>query len=177
MDLTPDQRGYGLDASCLKFLNYEKIKTETLLDDSGSIVHAPLSEYEYACEDADLTLRLHKHLKPLVKEQQLENPFMSVDMPLVPVLSKMEQDGIYIDAELLKSFSEELGSKAKELQEKIYGIAGEEFNINSPKQLQVILYEKLKIHEELGIKNIKKTKSGLSTDVSVFRETFSTPFT
>ena len=148
--LTPDQRGYGLDASCLKFLNYEKIKTETLLDDSGSIVHAPLSELtEYACEDADLTLRLHKHLKPLVKEQQLENPFMSVDMPLVPVLSKMEQDGIYIDAELLKNFSEELGSKAKELQEKIYGIAGEEFNINSPKQLQVILYEKLKFTKNL----------------------------
>ena len=135
--LSPDQRGYGLDDCCLKFLNYEKIKLILLLDDKGSIVHAELSALtEYACEDADLTLRLYKHLNKLVKEAKLEKPYSEIDTPLVPVLAKMEQDGIYIDKKMLEDFSVELGEKAAELQKKIYDIAGEEFNINSPKQFK-----------------------------------------
>ena len=169
--ITPDQRSYSLDDSCLKFLNYEKIKTETLLDDKGSIVHADINSLaEYACEDADLTLRLYNYLNKKVKEMGLDSAYTKIDAPLVPVLAKMEQDGIFIDKKMLEDFSIELGEKADTLKKSIYEIAGEEFNINSPKQLQVILFENLKIHEELGIKNIKKTKSGFSTDVSVLEK-------
>ena len=82
----------------------------------------------------------------------------------------MEKAGIYIDPKILESLSDELNIKATDLEKKITELAGESFNIKSPKQLQVILYDKLKVHEQLGIKRIKKTKSGYSTDVSVLEK-------
>jgi DNA polymerase-1 len=96
--------------------------------------------------------------------------YENVDMPLVPVLADMERNGVWVDSAVLGGLSASLGAEAEALTRAIYELAGEEFNINSPKQLGVILFEKLKIHDELGIKYIKKTQNGYSTDVSVLEK-------
>lgn len=168
--LNSTERSHGLDACVLRHLNYEKIKTSALLKTSGNQATwtADLKQIaEYACEDADFTLRLWQALAPQLEQLGLGHVFWNVEMPLVPVLAQMEQAGIYVDAAALDVFSQQLDVKAKELTATIYQEAGEEFNINSPKQLQVILFEKLKVHEQVGAKRLKKTKSGYSTDVSV----------
>ena len=165
------ERSHGLDACCLRYLNYRKIKTENLLGESGSMLDSNLEELsQYACEDADLCLQLYRALEPMLQASELLNVFENVEMPLVPLLARIERSGIFVDTEVLEKLSWELEQKAKELESKIFELAGEEFNIRSPKQLQVILYDKLKIHEELGIKRLKKTKSGFSTDVSVLEQ-------
>ncbi len=174
--LDATERSHSLDECCLRYLNLSKIPTSELLDTSGSMLSAPLEKLsEYACEDADYTLQLYLHLKPLLEQAGANSVFTSIEMPLVPVLARMEQEGIYIDIDKLGDISNLLAQRAQELEAEIHGLAGEEFNINSPKQLQVILFEKLKIHEELGLKRLKKTKTGYSTDVSVLEQMESHP--
>ncbi|MFW7379501.1 MAG: DNA polymerase I [Oligoflexus sp.] len=169
--LDSSERSHKLDACCLRYLNYEKVKTQTILADHKSMLEADLpSLKDYACEDADLTLRLYEYLLERLAGEDLLEPFEKIEMPLVPVLAKIEQTGIFVDTKILEDLSWQLGNRADELEAKICEMAGEKFNIKSPKQLQVILYEKLKIHEELGIKRLKKTKSGFSTDVSVLEK-------
>jgi len=113
---------------------------------------------------------LYQELMPLIKAEGMERLLEDIEIPLLPVLADMEQRGVYLDAEFLAEYSIELGEKLDKLTGGIYELAGEEFNINSPKQLQVILFEKLKVHERLGVKRIKKTKSGFSTDESVLSQ-------
>jgi DNA polymerase-1 len=109
----------------------------------------------YAAEDADITLRLHQAIWPLVeKTPELVSIFKDIECPLIPVLAKMEQTGALIDPELLHIQSSEIGAKLQELEIKAHETAGESFNLSSPKQLQVILFEKL----ELPV--IKKTPKG-----------------
>ena len=121
---------------------------------------------EYAAEDADITLRLHEKLWPeLVAEENLQKVFEDIELPLVPVLTKIERQGALIDAGLLNKQSAELEKTIAELEKKAYDIAGEEFNIGSPKQLGVILFDKLN-HPV-----IKKTKTGaVSTAEDVLQE-------
>lgn len=165
------ERLHNLDECCLRYLHEVKIKTEELLDASGSMLNAPLEQLsEYACEDADYTLRLYEVLWPRMERDELVPVFEEIEMPLVPVLALMEQTGIHVDAEILRQISDRLSLRAQELEQKIHEMAGESFNINSTKQLQQILFEKLKIHEELGLKRLKKTKTGYSTDVSVLEQ-------
>ena len=164
-------RTHKLDACCERYLNHKKIPTSDLLGKTGTMVDVPVDKLcTYACEDADFTFRLYLMFKPLIKEKALEDIFHDLEMPLIPIIAKMEQEGVYIDAKNLQKQSVALGQRKDELQTQIYEIAGEEFNIQSPKQLQHILFEKLAIHEELGIKRLKKTKSGYSTDVSVLEK-------
>lgn len=168
--LDANTRYHNLDACCLKYLNYEKIKTTSLIGELGeiSMLAADLNELcTYACEDADLTLRLFRYMQPKLSETGLDMVFRDVEMPLVPVLAGMERRGIYIDREHLRELDVRLAEMVNSLEDRIYELAGEEFNINSPKQLGNILFERLKIHEQLGIKYLKKTKSGYSTDESV----------
>lgn len=109
----------------------------------------------YAAEDADITLRLHQAIWPLVeKTPELVSIFKDIECPLIPVLAKMEQTGALIDPELLHAQSSEIAAKLQELEIKAHEVAGESFNLSSPKQLQVILFEKL----ELPV--IKKTPKG-----------------
>ena len=120
----------------------------------------------YAAEDADVTLQLHLKMWP--KLQKNEGPlriFNEIEMPLVPVLSRVERNGVKIDPAVLHAHSQEIAKRLVELEQKAYDIAGEEFNLSSPKQLQTILFEKQ------GIKPLKKTPGGApSTSEEVLEE-------
>ncbi|MGB7575729.1 MAG: DNA polymerase I [Thermodesulfobacteriota bacterium] len=116
---------------------------------------------DYSCEDADVTLQLSHLLFPKLKEDGFKELFDQVEMPLVMVLAKMEMDGVKIDLDLLQEYSKEIETQLQQKMERIYGLAGEDFNINSSKQLGKILFEKLKLPV------VKRTKTGPSTDVEV----------
>lgn len=170
------ERTHNLDACCLRYLDFIKTPTSDLLGPSGSMLEADLNQLSsYACEDADYTLRLLHVLRPLLEEKNLMSVFFDIEMPLVPILAQMEQHGVFVDKEHLEKLSVRLEGRIHELTDEIYKLAGEEFNIRSTKQLQHILFEKLKIHEELGVKRLKKTKTGFSTDNSVLEQLSSHP--
>ena len=116
---------------------------------------------DYSCEDADVTLQLSHLLFPKLKEDGFKELFDQVEMPLVMVLAKMEMNGVKIDLDLLQEYSKEIETQLQQKMERIYGLAGEDFNINSSKQLGKILFDKLKLPV------VKKTKTGTSTDVEV----------
>jgi len=116
---------------------------------------------DYSCEDADVTLQLAHLLFPKLKEGGLKDLFDEVEMPLVVVLAKMEMNGVKIDLDLLLEYSKEIEIQLQQKIERIYGLAGEVFNINSSQQLAKILFDKLKLPV------VKKTKTGYSTDVDV----------
>jgi DNA polymerase-1 len=163
-------REHGLDACALRHLGILKIPTSDLIGLRGEIpmTDVPLEKIaEYAIEDAEVTIRLHDQFMPGIRKLGLGKVLHEIEMPLVPILASMEQTGIRVDADELARISDQLATEAARLEKKIHELAGEEFNINSTKQLQHILFEKLKVHEELGVKRLKKTKSGYSTDVSV----------
>ena len=116
---------------------------------------------DYSCEDADVTLQLSHLLFPKLKEEGFQDLFDRVEMPLVTVLAKMEMNGVKIDLDLLQEYSKEIETQLQQKTERIYGLAGEVFNINSSQQLGKILFDKLKLPV------LKKTKTGASTDVEV----------
>ena len=120
----------------------------------------------YAAEDADITLRLHQALSPKLKETgKLESVYREIDLPLVPVLSRMEQRGTLISASTLRQHSQELAERMAELEKEAHEVAGESFNLGSTKQLQAILYDKF------GLRVIKKTPKGApSTAEPVLQE-------
>ncbi|MEA1079730.1 DNA polymerase I [Marinobacter qingdaonensis] len=120
----------------------------------------------YAAEDADITLRLHQTLKPLLEQTgRLASVYRDIDLPLVPVLSRMEQRGALINASTLRRHSQELAERMAELEQEAHEVAGETFNLGSPKQLQSIFYEKM------GLPVIKKTPKGApSTAEPVLQE-------
>ncbi|HOI30140.1 MAG TPA: DNA polymerase I [Melioribacteraceae bacterium] len=160
--IDPDQK-HGMDDLSEKYLNYRPIP---LLDLIGSkktpekiFEVDPSRLSDYSCEDADITFRLYELMKPVLKKEGLEKVAYEIEFPLAPVLEDMERTGIRIDTKSLELFSEDLQVKLDEYSEKIYGFAGETFNINSTQQLQKILFEKLKLPPTT------KTKTGYSTDV------------
>jgi DNA polymerase-1 len=119
---------------------------------------------DYACEDADFTLRLKNLFEPQLEEHGLDGLFQELEMPLVPVLARMEANGIRIDVPFFETMNERLETDLSGLREGIVELAGEEFNLNSTPQLRGILFDKL------GLPVIKKTKTGPSTDASVLEE-------
>lgn len=119
---------------------------------------------EYACEDADMTWRLKEVFDGRLREQALEALLEDVEMPLLPVLARMEEAGVAIDVEHFAVLQRGIEAQLETLSARIFELAGESFNINSPKQLQVILFDKL------GLPFIRKTKTGYSTDVDVLEE-------
>jgi DNA polymerase-1 len=119
---------------------------------------------DYACADADMTLRLIELLSTRLHEQGLWQLFSEVEMPLVPVLMSMERNGVALDSNLLKQLSHRLGEKLLTLKAEIYNNVGHQFNINSPRQLSSVLFE------ELRLPSGRKTKSGYSTEASILEE-------
>ncbi len=117
-----------------------------------------------SCEDADTAYKSKEKLEPILKEDGLIELFHKVEIPLIEVLSDMERNGVKIDEPFLRDMSKRLDGELNRLTERIYFIAGIEFNINSPKQLQDVLFERLKL------KPAKRTKTGLSTDVEVLQQ-------
>jgi DNA polymerase-1 len=116
---------------------------------------------DYSCGDADVTLQLSHLLLPKLEEEGLKDLYYQMELPLAIVLAKMEMNGVKIDIDLLQEFSKEIETQLQQKMERIYGLAGEVFNINSSQQLGKILFDKLKLSV------IKKTKTGYSTDVDV----------
>ncbi len=158
-----------MDELSQKYLDYTPIPITKLIGEGKkqkSMADIPAEEvYEYACEDADITLRLYEILKDRLAEDELGEIAMEVDFPLIAVLAEMEEKGIKVDTGKLEAFSEELLSDLQDLQAQIYEKAGEEFNVNSPQQLGQILFEKL------GLPSGKKTKTGrYSTSESVLSD-------
>ncbi len=161
--LNPDQK-HGMDDLAEKYLGYKPISYSELVGEKKNAVNIFETNLEqlssYAAEDADITYRLYLNLKEKLSKENLEKIAYEIEFPLVPVLEDMEYEGIKIDRETLNSFSKDLQKMIDEYTEKIYKLAGKEFNINSPKQLQEILYD------DLGLKTGKKTKTGFSTNAS-----------
>ena len=157
--IQPELR-HNMDYMASTLLNYTTIHIEEIIGAKGKNQKnmrdlSPNDVYEYACEDADVTLKLKHILADKLKEKECEELFYNIEMPLVPVLTKMEYDGVCLDTESLKEsakrFTEELINIEKEITE----LAGQEFNISSPKQVGEILFDKMKIVEKP-----KKTKTG-----------------
>ena len=151
---------HGMDYMAEVYLNYQTIHIEELIGPKGKKQGSmrdlsPNQVYEYAAEDADITLRLKNCLEPKLKEAGVEHLFYEIEMPLVRVLAEMEMNGVLIDTGSLKETSELFTQRLQELEHRIYELAGEEFNIASPKQVGDILFGKLKI-----IEKPKKTKTG-----------------
>jgi len=159
--IDPDQK-HGMDDLSEKYLNYTPIPLSQLIGekkDPTKIYDVDINQLsDYAAEDADITYQLYEILSKEIKKEKLEKVAFEVDFPLVPVLEDMEYEGVKIDKKSLESFSKELQKLISDYTKKIYKAAGEEFNISSPKQLQVILFEKL------GLSSGRKTKTGFSTD-------------
>lgn len=157
--IEPDKR-HNMDALANAYLNYEPVAIEALIGKKGpkqlTMRDAAIEKLvEYAAEDADITLQLKHKLQPLLVENQAEKLFKGVEMPLVPVLAAMEREGIRVDTNVLSEMSGVLEIDMKQVEQEIFGLAGEEFNIGSPKQLGMILFEKMKL-----VKNPKKTATG-----------------
>ena len=151
---------HNMDYLAEVFLNYQTVHIEELIGPKGKNQKsmrdlAPSEVYEYAAEDADITLRLKNVLEPKLKEIECEDLFWNVEMPLVPVLAHMEMNGVCIDTETLKETSNNLTNRLAEIEHHIYELAGESFNISSPRQVGEILFGKMKIVEKP-----KKTKTG-----------------
>ena len=156
--INPDMK-HGMDYLSEIYLNYTPISIESLIGkkgkNQGNLRSVSLKQQtDYAAEDADVTFQLYEIFEQKLKEENLENLFYRIEMPLMKVLAKMELVGISLDKECLKKESLELENDLKNLEKKIFEFSGEEFNLNSPKQLGEILFEKLKLDTKA-----KKTKT------------------
>jgi DNA polymerase-1 len=151
---------HNMDYMAEIYLNYQTIHIDELIGPKGknqkSMRSLPPSQvYEYAAEDADITLRLKNKLEPELKKFECEDLFYQIEMPLMPVLAEMEMNGVCLDTESLAETSKQFTNRMNEIEARIYELAGERFNIASPKQVGEILFDKLKIVEKA-----KKTKTG-----------------
>ncbi len=157
--IQPELR-HNMDYMAEIYLDYQTIHIEDLIGPKGKNQKnmrdlAPQEVFEYAAEDADITLQLKTKLEAELKKKGAEELFRNIEMPLMPVLAEMEMNGVRIDTESLKETSRELTARMKEIESHIYELAGTEFNIASPKQVGEVLFDRMKIVEKA-----KKTKTG-----------------
>ena len=157
--LQPELR-HGMDYLAEIYLHYQTIPIDELIGPKGKNQKnmrdlAPEEVYRYACEDADVTLKLKKVLEKELKKNDAEALFYEIEMPLVPVLVTIERNGVLLDTEALKASSAHFSAQLENIEKEIYALAGETFNIASPKQVGEVLFDKLKIVEKA-----KKTKTG-----------------
>ncbi len=157
--LEPDKR-HKMDELSRHYLQYDPISIESIIGKKGkdqlNMESIPVDQvYVYACEDADVTLRLKGVFEPMLKERELMGVFEKIEMPLIPVLATMESNGVALDKEFLMEYSHELHVDIQKLEKDIFQDAGMQFNIASPKQLGEVLFEKLKLMDKP-----KKTKTG-----------------
>ncbi|MBL7052704.1 MAG: DNA polymerase I, partial [Candidatus Marinimicrobia bacterium] len=166
--LDPGARSYKLANIALRYLHIEMQPIEDLIGKGKNEIsfdQVSLSDaVNYACEDADVALQLTMMFQKSLEENGLLPLFEKVEIPLLSVLLEMEQIGLFLDTKFLESISNKMGKSLAELIQKIYDLAGEEFNINSTKQLREILFEKL------DLPKLKRTKTGYSTDVTVLTQ-------
>lgn len=157
--LQPELR-HNMDYLAKIYLHYQTIHIDELIGPKGKDQKNmrdlfPREVYEYACEDADVTLKLKNVLEGELKKYKAEPLFYKIEMPLIPVLAKMERNGVRIDTEVLRQTSKEYTERMTQLEEEVHRLAGTDFNIASPKQVGEVLFDKMHI-----IDKAKKTKSG-----------------
>ena len=157
--LQPELR-HGMDYLAEIYLHYQTIHIDELIGPKGKNQKNmrdldPKDVYLYACEDADITLKLKNVLEKELKENDAERLFYDIEMPLVPVLVNIERNGVLLDTEALQQSSAHFTAQMEQIEKEIYELAGETFNIASPKQVGEVLFDKLKIVEKA-----KKTKTG-----------------
>ena len=157
--LQPELR-HGMDYLAEIYLRYQTLHIDELIGPKGKNQKnmrdlAPKDVYRYACEDADVTLKLKNVLEKELKENDAERLFYDIEMPLVPVLVNIERNGVLLDTEALKQSSAHFTAQMENIEKEIYELAGETFNIASPKQVGEVLFDKLRIVEKA-----KKTKTG-----------------
>lgn len=168
--IQPELR-HNMDYLAEIYLNYKTIHIEELIGPKGRGQKnmgdlEPKDIYKYACEDADVTLRLMKPLAEELHKNSLEEVFQNIEMPLMPVLARMERNGVVLDTETLKEVENDFTVRLQTLEKDIYELAGHEFTINSPRQVGEVLFGELKLSEK-----VKKTKSGqYSTSEEVLRD-------
>ncbi len=169
--LDPNEKRFNLDELALKFLGYKMIPYEEVAPTTSPLFGFSFADVsldkatKYACEDADIVYRLFDILNLKLHEMGLMTVFEKIELPLIPVLSTLELNGVYIDTKYLEKLSQEYGKKMDEIASKVFELAGETFNLNSPKQVGRILFEKL------GITPKRKTRTGdFSTSVDVLEE-------
>lgn len=160
--LNPSARGHDLTTLAMDYIGHKMIPIEDLIGKGKSQITMDEVEIErvceYSCEDADITLQLKQYLEPELQKNDLMPVFREIELPLIPVLADMEMTGFKLDTAVLAGISDKLAGQLENLTKRIYGLAGEEFNINSPKQLGQILFDKLRLPAG------KKTKMGYSTN-------------
>ena len=157
--IQPELR-HNMDYMAEIYLNYQTVHIDELIGPKGKNQRSmrdltPDQVYEYACEDADVTLRLKNKLETELRKFECEKLFYDIEMPLMPVLAEMEMNGVCLDTKSLQETSKVFTERMNEIEARIYELAGEHFNIASPKQVGEILFDKLKIVEKA-----KKTKTG-----------------
>ncbi len=157
--IEPDMR-HNMDLLSESYLHYKPVSIESLIGKKGaaqmSMAMVDVERVkEYAVEDADITLQLKQKLEPELHNRNVGNVFHKLEMPLVPVLAGMEQEGVRIDTGFLQDYSKTLLQQSLEIQTQIFALAGEEFNISSPMQVGKVLFEKLKL-----VDKPKTTKTG-----------------
>ena len=168
--IQPELR-HNMDYLAEIYLNYKTIHIEELIGPKGRGQKnmgdlEPKDIYKYACEDADVTLRLMKPLAKELRKNSLEEVFQNIEMPLMPVLARMERNGVVLDTDTLKEVENDFTLRLQTLEKDIYELAGHEFTINSPRQVGEVLFGELKLSEK-----VKKTKSGqYSTSEEVLRD-------
>ena len=162
--LEPDMR-HSMDYLAETYLDYKTIHIDELIGKKGknqltmrSVMPDVLSEY--ACEDADITLQLRLKFEPLLDKSGLRKLFDEIEIPLVPVLASMEAEGVMLDTEALKDYSIQLGKEVVEVEKQIFDLAGQTFNISSPKQLGEILFEKLRVTDKPSRTATKQYSTG-----------------
>ncbi len=163
--LEPGQHAHGLERIAAAYLGEEMISYQEVTGKGKKQVNfaevAVDRAARYACEDAEITWRLVPLLRRRLEQEQLLDLYRALEMPLVPVLARMEQRGILVDAQHLETISLDLEKQLEREVAEIYRLAGKKFNVQSPKQLAQVLFE------DLGLPVVKRTKTGPSTDMSV----------
>jgi len=163
--INPNKPDHSLEDVSFEYLSYRKKSFQEILAKKESFSDVTLEDAtRYAAEDAALAMELKGVLFERLKEEGLDTLYFDMEMPLIHVLIDMEEAGFKVDADKLNNMSKELSREIESIQKRIYFLAGEEFNINSPKQLSKVLFH------SLGLKPGKKTKTGFSTELSVLED-------
>ncbi len=165
--LNPGQRNHTLDDLSKRYLQHDAIPIQALIGTGKNQISMADVDLElitnYACEDVDVPYRIAPIVRQQLADQGLEKLFDDVEIPLIEVLAEMEFNGIRVDVEHLQAMSSLFSQKIEALRNEIYDAAGEPINLDSPKQLGVLLFERLKLPV------VKKTKTGVSTDADVLQ--------
>ena len=167
--MAPGSRSHDLDSLAFNEFGYQMQPIEELIGKGKNQINMKNVSLDkicfYGCEDVDYTFRLKNLLLPRLQKEKLEKVFFDIEMPLTKILAEIEENGITLDTKLFKKLETDVQKEIDLLEKHIYKLAGEEFNINSPTQMKVVLFDKMELHkQEVGF--IKKTKTGYSTAAS-----------